>query len=194
MFTSKFKRATLMDRPVDKTKVKRSTDAIEWRKSAAIAVFAASAFFLFCLVMLDYYQNCSMENCATVHYFLWPFHLFDFAVIFPIIDLFQLPITLRLSIPCLVLFSIFLVSFFALRIHTGALTSLIETLLFGLFIVILFESGIYFLAPDWWNIHFSNVSFFPLSIISNYDVFLGSVPTLIIVLSAMWIRRYSSSR
>jgi len=126
----------------------------KWQNQIAVILFVVSGFYLLCLVMLDYYQNCG-ANCLAVHSALSVFHNFDFAAVFPIINLFPIPLTLRLFVPCLILFAILLASFSMLRIEKGLLRAALDVFDLALLVVVLFEAGLLFLAPDWWQVHFS---------------------------------------
>lgn len=143
--------------------------------------------------MLDYYQNCSVLDCAQLHSILWPFHNFDFAVIFPVTRLFPIPITLGLFVPCMTLFFAMLASFFVVRTgDRSAVRALTDTLAVGLLIVILFESGIYFLNHDWWDVHFSNLTAFPFSSITNFEIAVVSILVLAVIVtgeSYEWLRQ-----
>lgn len=149
----------------------KSAQQVDWRRQLLIVVFATAGFFLFSLVMLDYYQNCAPTDCLAVHSALGFFHSLAFAAIFPVINLFPIPLTLRLFVPSLALFSLMLTSFFGLKFKTRGLPSAFaDTLELALSMVILFEAGLYFLDPYWWLIHFSNLNSFPFSSITNQEI------------------------
>ncbi len=159
------------------------TSEFDWRKQGEIVILFVSGFYFLCLIALDYDQNCTPWDCAAVHSSLIFFHNFDFSVVFPIINLFPIPLTLRLFVPTLVLFATMLVAFFELRLSRrriyGALEDAIEL---ALTIVVLFEIGIYYIDPDWWQVHFSNLSSYPFSSITNEDIAISAAAILIPIL------------
>lgn len=158
---------------------------LTWKTQGLIVLFCTSAYFLLCLVGLDYYQNCSETNCLAVRAAFGVFHNFDFAVVFPIIKYFPMPITLRLFIPCAFLYVLMLFSYFALRFPTkgvvGAFTDLVQL---AVLIIFLFEVGLYFLDPDWWLIHFSNIETFPFSVVTNQEIAEASLALLLAITGA----------
>lgn len=156
-----------------------------------VVVFSTAGFFLFSLVMLDYYQNCAATDCLAVHLALGFFHNLAFTAIFPVINLFPIPLTLRLFLPSLVLFFLMLASFLLLRIESRDLSvALVDTLELALVMVVLFEVGLYFLDPYWWLVHFSNINSFPFSLITNEEIGLASA----VFLSMIVCLKYTMKR
>ena len=83
-----------------------------------------------------------------------------------------------------------LVSFFGLRVpRKGSLVALVESIELALTIVILFEAGLYFLDPGWWQIHFSNLDSFPFSLITNEDIAAAAVLALSLILVSRAVLR-----
>lgn len=162
--------------------------SFSWRKQGKIVVLVSSAFYLFCLIALDYDQNCSPYDCAVVHSWLVLIKNFDFSVVFPIINLFPIPLTLRLFGPTVVLFVTMLVAFFELRLNQRRLVRALEdTIELALLILILFEIGIYYLDPDWWQVHFSNLNSFPFNSITNEDVAVIAATILLPILCSRFV-------
>ncbi len=127
-------------------------------KVALWAIFLLSSFLFFCLVMLNYYENCSITNCAKVHAYLGWFDWFDYKYIIPSIKWIPIPLPLGLIIPCSFLFGLMLLPIIWLRISHGARQALLEGYFSGLLVILMYESGIRFLAPDWWRSQFSNIA------------------------------------
>jgi hypothetical protein len=140
-------------------------------KRGFLVLFATASFFLLCLINLDYYQNCSASDCAVVHSSLGFFYKLDFAALIPVVNRLPIPLMLRLLVPSLFLFSLMLFSFFMLMLyHNGLAFALMDTVELAFLVTILFEVGLYFLNPLWWQVHFSNLSTFPFSVVTNEDV------------------------
>lgn len=162
----------------------KSATTFSKERQFLIVVFATAGFFLFSLVMLDYYQNCAPTDCLAVQSALRIFHNLAFVAIFPVINLFPIPLTLRLFVPCLILFFLMLVSFYGLRLETGGWSrAFADTVELALTMVVLFETGLYFLDPYWWSVHFSNLSTFPFSSITNEGIAAVSLVCLISMFS-----------
>ena len=148
-----------------------------------IALFVVSSFFLICLIALDYYQNCAATDCAVVHASLAFFYELDFASVIPLINLLPIPLTLRLFVPSFILFSLMLISiFYLIFVRNGVKSALIACIELTLSVEILFEAGLYFLDPGWWSVHFSNLSSFPFSAITNENLAIAAGSLLLIVL------------
>ncbi len=141
--------------------------------------FGASSLLLALLVLLDYYENCSMYNCAEVHHLLGWAYVFDYAYLVPTINSLSIPITLRLIVPCLALFAMALVSVFILKLQNRVGKALFATFRVALIAILLFEGGLYYFSPDWWTIHFSNFSQYPFSIVTNEVIFYISLIVLL---------------
>ena len=72
--------------------------------------------------------------------------------------------------------------------------SLLSTVELALVLVIAFETGLYFLGPDWWQVHFSNLNSFPFSTITNEDVTLISILILASLVTLKLIMKKINSR
>ena len=172
-----------------------SVSAFSWRRQGLFALPAVAGFFLFCLIALDYYQNCAASDCAAVHSALDFFHTFDFAVIFPIVNLLPIPLTLRLFVPCFVLYATMVLSVFALRLPgKGFLLSLVDSIEFATSLVVLFEVGLYFVNPDWWYVHFSNFGTYPILLITNETLATISAAILLTIICGRLVLRFSKAK
>jgi hypothetical protein len=140
--------------------------------------------------MLSYYENCSITNCAKVHSYLGWFDWFDYKHVITSIKWIPIPLTLGLIVPCMFLFGILLFCVVLLRIGHGIKQAHLGGYFTGLFVILLYESGIHFMAPDWWTSQFSNlVAGTFLVSVTNEVVFcealimfvIAGVPTLMYV-------------
>lgn len=145
------------------------------RIAAAVCV-GLGVFTLVCLMLLDYDENCSIRDCAAVHHALASVYSFDYSYLVPIINSMPIPITLTLFVPCLALFTLILWSMVVLRSSGGFFTAILESFQVLVFAIILFEIGLYYLDPDWWTVHATNLSLYPFTVITNemtFDIALG---------------------
>ncbi len=137
----------------------------------SFACIALGSFLLACLILLDYDENCSVTDCAAVHHVLGAVSSFDYSYIVPVIDSLPIPLTLRLFIPCLTLFVLVLWSIVVLRSTQGFGKAIFDSSQVGFLTIILFETGLYFFDRTWWNMHVTNLSFYPFTLVTNKIVF-----------------------
>lgn len=164
----------------------------KFSKTIALACFSVCLFFLVCLILLNYYYNCSEAVCATIHSVLSPVYLLDFALVFRVLDLFPAPYSVFLFVQCAYLFLLLLGSFAVLRLRRGVGHALFDSFQLGLFSLALYESGIFFLDSGWWNVHVTVFGGYPVSEITNENLFLLASILLIACLVIRSIQgRYS---
>jgi hypothetical protein len=142
-----------------------------WRE-IALSLIALCAFFLSCLALLNYYYDCPASSCGGIHYVLVPVFHVDSSLVFPILKLFPAPYSWDLSVQCAYLFVIMLVSFALLRLEQGML-NIYDSVIMGLAIITIFEAGLFYLNRSWWTMHITTFGSFPLTVITNEELFIG---------------------
>lgn len=141
----------------------------------SVICLALGAFFLACLFLLDYDENCWVGDCAAVHHSLAAVYFFDYSYLVPIINALPIPITLTLFIPCLTLIVLVLWSVVVLRSGGGLYGAIFDSLQVGLLIAVLFETGLYLVNPAWWQVHATNLNLYPFTMVTNQLVFTSAV-------------------
>lgn len=141
------------------------------------AICALTSFLLACLLMLNYYYNCSTTDCE-VHKIFGIVYSFDFDFVFPLTSGIHFPYMFILFFECAYLFFTAVVSFGLFRALRVPLTrAVFESMEFGLTILIVFELGIYFIDPNWWTAHVTSF-LYPLTIITNENLLIVALASL----------------
>jgi len=143
-----------------------------------------SSFVLSCLLLLNYYYNCSVADCITVHRILTPAYSFTVEFIFPLTKMISLPYMVILFVECVYFFSFSAISFAIFRAtKVSMIKALSDGFKFACVILVIFETGIYFIDQGWWNVQVTSFIFYPLSLITNQDLLIISACLLGIVLA-----------
>jgi hypothetical protein len=154
----------------------------------AAGICSFGSFILACLLSLNYYYNCSHADCASVHAALAPFYAFDFEYVFPATRMIHFPYIVVLFVECVYLYFIAIGSFVIFRMtQVHAWSSILDGLGFGFLILVVFETGIYFIDPGWWGVHVTNFIFYPLSLLTNESLFAISFVCFIIIIANKWL-------
>lgn len=154
------------------SKLRKVSFLRRYSSQVAAASFSASTFFLVCLILLNYYFNCSGASCGPIRFALSPIYVLDFAYVFPILNYFPAPYSFFLFVQCFYLFLIVIGSFAILRTKYDTLRGILDSFEFGSLFVLFFEIGIFFLNSSWWNVHITAFGGNLFSSITNEELFI----------------------